>query len=77
MGKVEVLAPVTRRIRLEPGARWGDVARRLAPHGLAMTSGDYGDVGVGGLATTAGIGYLVRRYGLPEVRDMVATVKDR
>ncbi|WBB68459.1 LLM class flavin-dependent oxidoreductase [Micromonospora sp. WMMD812] len=64
LDKVEVLDRATRRIRLEPGARWGHVARALAPYGLAMSSGDYGDVGVGGLATTAGIGYLVRRYGL-------------
>ncbi|MCO1596985.1 LLM class flavin-dependent oxidoreductase [Micromonospora sp. RHAY321] len=64
MNKVEVLDRATRRIRLEPGARWGHVARALAPYGLAMSSGDYGDVGVGGLATTAGIGYLVRKYGL-------------
>ncbi|MEO3742668.1 LLM class flavin-dependent oxidoreductase [Plantactinospora sp. B5E13] len=64
MDRVEVLDQATRRIRLEPGARWGHVARALAPYGLAMSSGDYGDVGVGGLATTAGIGYLVRRYGL-------------
>ncbi|PWR12649.1 FAD-linked oxidase [Micromonospora acroterricola] len=64
MNKVEVLDRATRRIRLEPGARWGHVAQALAPYGLAMSSGDYGDVGVGGLATTAGVGYLVRRYGL-------------
>ncbi|MGW3894144.1 LLM class flavin-dependent oxidoreductase [Micromonospora profundi] len=64
MNKVEVLDRATRRIRLETGARWGHVAQALAPYGLAMSSGDYGDVGVGGLATTAGIGYLVRRYGL-------------
>ncbi|MGW4460770.1 LLM class flavin-dependent oxidoreductase [Micromonospora sp. NPDC004704] len=64
MDRVEVLDRATRRVRLEPGARWGHVASALAPYGLAMSSGDYGDVGVGGLATTAGIGYLVRRYGL-------------
>ncbi|MEU4472106.1 LLM class flavin-dependent oxidoreductase [Micromonospora sp. NPDC023888] len=64
MNKVEVLDRATRRIRLEAGARWGQVAQALAPYGLAMSSGDYGDVGVGGLATTAGIGYLARKHGL-------------
>jgi alkanesulfonate monooxygenase SsuD/methylene tetrahydromethanopterin reductase-like flavin-dependent oxidoreductase (luciferase family) len=52
------------RIRLGPGARWGHVAQELARHGLAMSSGDYGDVGVGGLATTGGIGFLARKHGL-------------
>jgi FAD/FMN-containing dehydrogenase len=51
-------------VRLGPGARWGDVAQALAPHGLAMSSGDYGDVGVGGLATAGGVGFLVRKHGL-------------
>ena len=51
-------------MRLGPGARWGDVAAALAPHGLAISSGDYGDVGVGGLATTGGLGFLARRDGL-------------
>lgn len=51
-------------VRVGPGARWGDVAAALHPHGLAMSSGDYGDVGVGGLATAGGIGFLGRRYGL-------------
>ncbi|GAF43584.1 LLM class flavin-dependent oxidoreductase [Rhodococcus wratislaviensis] len=64
MDGVEVLDRATRRIRLQPGARWGDVARTLAAQGLAMSSGDYGDVGVGGLATAGGLGYLARRYGL-------------
>lgn len=64
MNKVEVLDRAARRVRVEPGARWGNVAQALAPHGLAISSGDYGDVGVGGLATTAGLGYLARSYGL-------------
>ncbi|WP_031514945.1 LLM class flavin-dependent oxidoreductase [Streptomyces sp. NRRL F-5123] len=64
MNSVEVIDPATRRVRIEPGARWGDVAAALAPHGLAVSSGDYGDVGVGGLATAGGLGFLARRYGL-------------
>jgi alkanesulfonate monooxygenase SsuD/methylene tetrahydromethanopterin reductase-like flavin-dependent oxidoreductase (luciferase family)/FAD/FMN-containing dehydrogenase len=51
-------------VRLGPGARWGNVAQALAPHGLGMSSGDYGDVGVGGLATAGGIGFLARKHGL-------------
>jgi FAD/FMN-containing dehydrogenase len=64
MNAVDVLDRATGRIRVEPGARWGHVARELAPHGLAMSSGDYGDVGVGGLATAGGLGYLARKHGL-------------
>ena len=59
-----MLDPATGRVRLGAGARWGEVAQALAPHGLGMSSGDYGDVGVGGLATAGGIGFLVRRHGL-------------
>ncbi|WP_134767634.1 LLM class flavin-dependent oxidoreductase [Nocardioides sp. 1609] len=61
---VEVLDPDTGRVRLGPGARWADVARTLAPHGLAISSGDYGGVGVGGLATAGGIGWFARSHGL-------------
>ncbi len=51
-------------VRVGPGARWGGVARALYPWGLALTSGDSGDVGVGGLATTGGLGLLGRSQGL-------------
>mgnify|MGYP002377342081 CR=1 FL=1 len=51
-------------VRLGPGARWVDVARALAPHRLAITSGDYGGVGVGGLATAGGVGMFARQHGL-------------
>jgi alkanesulfonate monooxygenase SsuD/methylene tetrahydromethanopterin reductase-like flavin-dependent oxidoreductase (luciferase family) len=51
-------------VRIGAGATWGDVAQALAPRGLAISSGDYGGVGVGGLATTGGIGLLGRRFGL-------------
>jgi alkanesulfonate monooxygenase SsuD/methylene tetrahydromethanopterin reductase-like flavin-dependent oxidoreductase (luciferase family) len=52
------------RVRVGPGASWGHVAASLAPFGLAMSSGDFGDVGVGGLATAGGIGFLARKFGL-------------
>jgi alkanesulfonate monooxygenase SsuD/methylene tetrahydromethanopterin reductase-like flavin-dependent oxidoreductase (luciferase family) len=61
---IDVIDPSTRRVRVEPGARWGEVAAALAPHGWALTSGDYGGVGVGGLATAGGIGFLGRSQGL-------------
>lgn len=51
-------------VRLGPGAHWGHVARRLHPWGLSISSGDSGDVGVGGLATTGGIGLMGRAHGL-------------
>jgi FAD/FMN-containing dehydrogenase len=53
-----------RRVRIGPGARWGGVARTLHPWGMAISSGDSGDVGVGGLATTGGIGLMGRAHGL-------------
>lgn len=61
---VEVLDPASGRVRVGPGARWLDVARALTPHGLAISSGDYGGVGVGGLATAGGIGWFAREHGL-------------
>lgn len=51
-------------VRIGPGARWGQVARALHPLGLAISSGDSGDVGVGGLATSGGLGLLGRAHGL-------------
>ncbi|MFG3660834.1 FAD-binding oxidoreductase [Streptomyces sp. NPDC047706] len=64
MRRVDVLDRAARLVRVEAGARWAQVARALAPHGLAISSGDHGNVGVGGLATAGGIGWLVRHYGL-------------
>jgi alkanesulfonate monooxygenase SsuD/methylene tetrahydromethanopterin reductase-like flavin-dependent oxidoreductase (luciferase family)/FAD/FMN-containing dehydrogenase len=61
---IEILDEATRRIRLEPGAVWMDVAAALQPHGWGLSSGDYGGVGVGGLATAGGIGWLARGRGL-------------
>lgn len=64
MNKVEVLDEAARLVRVEPGARWMDVARALSPFGWAVTSGDFGGVGVGGLATAGGVGFLSRSQGL-------------
>jgi len=64
MDTIEVLDRETRRVRIGPGARWMEVAQALAPYGWALTSGDYGGVGVGGLATAGGIGFLARAHGL-------------
>lgn len=62
LNRIKVLAK--NRVRVQPGARWADVAQVLTPHGLAITSGDSGGVGVGGLATAGGIGLLSRAQGL-------------
>jgi len=61
---IEVLAEERRLVRLGPGARWMQVAAALGEHGWALSSGDYGGVGVGGLATAGGIGWLAREHGL-------------
>jgi FAD/FMN-containing dehydrogenase len=51
-------------VSVGPGATWGAVADALAPHGLALSSGDTRSVGVGGNALGAGVGWLVRSVGL-------------
>ncbi|MGY4858440.1 FAD-binding oxidoreductase [Cryobacterium sp. AP23] len=51
-------------VRVGGGAVWGDVARALQPHGLALSSGDTYSVGVGGLTLGGGIGWMVRQHGL-------------
>lgn len=64
LNSIELIDPATNRVRIGPGARWGEVADKLSEYGLGMSSGDYGDVGVGGLATAGGIGWLSRKRGL-------------
>ena len=48
----------------ESGLTAGEYSTRTAAHGLATGFGDTGSVGIGGLTTGGGIGYLVRKYGL-------------
>jgi FAD/FMN-containing dehydrogenase len=64
LNTVEILDSRSGLVRVEAGARWGDVAAALAPHGLGLSSGDTGDVGVGGLATAGGISLMSRLHGL-------------
>jgi FAD/FMN-containing dehydrogenase len=46
------------------GLTAGAVTSATAEHGLAVPFGDTGSVGIGGLTTGGGIGYLVRKYGM-------------
>jgi len=61
---VEILDKERHVVRIGGGATWGEVAAALAPHGLAISSGDTRSVGVGGLTLSGGIGWLVRKHGL-------------
>jgi hypothetical protein len=64
MDSLTVLDASRRLVRIGPGRTWKRVAHALVPHGWALGSGDYGGVGVGGLATAGGIGFLSRKHGL-------------
>jgi hypothetical protein len=64
LDEVRVLDRQRRLVRVGPGARWARVAEVLTPAGLAISSGDNGNVGVGGSATSGGIGWLARYHGL-------------
>jgi FAD/FMN-containing dehydrogenase len=71
---VQVLDAGTGLVRVGAGARWAQVADALAPHALAISAGDHGGVGVGGLATAGGIGWMVREHGLTIDNIEAATV---
>ncbi|MDN3496872.1 LLM class flavin-dependent oxidoreductase [Planococcus sp. APC 4015] len=64
LDSIEILDEQRRLVRVGAGARWMEVAAVLGEHGWALSSGDYGGVGVGGLATAGGIGFLAREHGL-------------
>ena len=56
--------PVTKTAWAETGLTAADVSKAAAEHGLAIGFGDTGSVGIGGITTGGGIGYLVRKHGL-------------
>ena len=64
LASVEIIDKKRHLVRIGGGATWGKVAAALAPHGLAISSGDTKSVGVGGLTLTGGIGWKVRKHGL-------------
>jgi hypothetical protein len=56
--------PVARIAQVQAGATSGDLAGPANEHGLALSTGDTHSVGMGGLTTGGGIGFMVRAYGL-------------
>ena len=56
--------PATRTAQVQAGATSGDLAGPAHDFGLALSTGDTSTVGVGGLTTGGGIGFMVRKYGL-------------
>jgi FAD/FMN-containing dehydrogenase len=47
-----------------PGVTAAQFSEEAAKHGLAVGFGDAGTVGLGGIVTGGGVGYLSRKYGL-------------
>jgi FAD/FMN-containing dehydrogenase len=63
--------PAKRVAWAETGLTAGEVTNATAAHGLAVGFGDTGSVGIGGLTTGGGVGYLVRKHGLT-IDDVLA-----
>jgi len=62
--KAVTIDPATGIGRVQAGASTGDLLAVSAPLGLALTTGDTASVGLGGLTTGGGIGFMARKYGL-------------
>jgi FAD/FMN-containing dehydrogenase len=62
--KAVEIDPVTQTARVQAGATSGDLAGPANAHGLALSTGDTRSVGMGGLTTGGGIGFMVRKHGL-------------
>jgi FAD/FMN-containing dehydrogenase len=63
--------PTTRTAWAQAGLTAGEYTNAAAEHGLVTGFGDTGSVGLGGLTTGGGIGYLVRKFGLT-IDDLLA-----
>jgi FAD/FMN-containing dehydrogenase len=56
--------PMTRTVRAQPGANWGDFNRATQLFGLATTGGLISSTGVAGLTLGGGYGWIMGRYGM-------------
>jgi FAD/FMN-containing dehydrogenase len=68
------IAPAARLARVEAGARWGEVVRAAAEHGLAALAGSSPDLGVAGYTLGGGLSSLSRRHGLAAQSVLAAEV---
>ena len=59
-----LIDPAQRLAWAQPGLTAGEVTTAAAQHGLAIPFGDTASVGIGGLTTGGGIGFLTRKHGL-------------
>ena len=66
--------PVRQIARVQPGVTSGELAGPANEFGLALTTGDASSVGLGGLVTGGGIGFMVRKHGLTIDNLLSATV---
>ncbi|MFF9812146.1 FAD-binding oxidoreductase [Streptomyces sp. NPDC014006] len=62
MDRVEV-DTAARSVRVQAGARWGQVVAAAAPYGLAPLNGSAPSVGVVGYILGGGLGILARQFG--------------
>ncbi|MBZ1511239.1 FAD-dependent oxidoreductase [Leuconostoc mesenteroides] len=74
MNQVNILDEAKGLVKVQAGAVWGDVADKICKADLVLSSGDFGDTGVGGLATSGGLGLLVRKQGLTTDQILGATI---
>jgi FAD/FMN-containing dehydrogenase len=62
--KAILIDPERRLAWAQPGLTAGDVTAAAAAHGLAVPFGDTLSVGIGGITTGGGIGFLTRKHGM-------------